>query len=330
MMHVLITGAAGFIGSHACRACLGRGWRVTGIDNFDPFYDRAIKEQAIAGLHEESGFRFVEGDIRDGTAVCGALEGTGTGAGAGVDVVLHLAARAGVRPSIEDPDGYVSVNVCGTATLLESCNKAGVKRFVFGSSSSVYGDSTPVPFSEDAEAMDPISPYAATKRAAELHCKVYTHLHDFRIAALRFFTVYGPRQRPDLAIHKFARLMSTGAPIVQFGDGSSERDYTHIEDILQGTLAAIDWVMEDAPAFELFNLGESKTVRLSYLIELIAGALRVEPKVEIRPAAPGDVRRTCADITKARRVLGYDPSMSIEEGIRRFVTWYNATYGCPA
>ncbi len=321
MSRILITGAAGFIGSHACRAFLERQWSVTGLDNFDPFYDRAIKEQGLAVLADEPGFRFVEGDIRDTAIVSKELEG--------VNVVLHLAARAGVRPSIEDPESYVSVNVGGTATLLEACNKLGIKRFVFGSSSSVYGDSTPVPFREDAPAVDPISPYAATKRAGELHCKVYAHLHGFRIAALRFFTVYGPRQRPDLAIHKFARLMSTGTPVIQFGDGSSERDYTHVDDIIQGTTAAVDWALQDAPAFEVFNLGESKTIRLADLIEMIGNAVQIEPKIEIQPAAPGDVRRTFADIGKARRVLGYDPQISIEDGIPQFVEWYQATYGCP-
>ena len=321
MSHVLITGAAGFIGSHACRVFLDREWLVTGLDNFDPFYDRAIKEQGLSEVTDEPGFRFVEGDIRDTATVNAVLEGG--------DVVLHLAARAGVRPSIEDPESYVSVNVGGTATLLEVCNKLGIKRFVFGSSSSVYGDSTPVPFREDAPAVDPISPYAATKRAGELHCKVYAHLHGFRIAALRFFTVYGPRQRPDLAIHKFARLMSTGTPVIQFGGGSSERDYTHVDDILQGTAAAVDWAMQDAPAFEVFNLGESKTTRLADLIEMIGNAVQIEPKIEVQPAAPGDVRRTFADISKARRVLGYDPQISIEDGIPQFVEWYQATYGCP-
>ena len=321
MSRILITGAAGFIGSHACRVFLDRGWLVTGLDNFDPFYDRTIKEQGLAEVADEPGFRFVEGDVRDTATVNAVLKG--------VDVVLHLAARAGVRPSIEDPESYVSVNVGGTATLLEVCNKLGIKRFVFGSSSSVYGDSTPVPFREDAPAVDPISPYAATKRAGELHCKVYGHLHGFRIAALRFFTVYGPRQRPDLAIHKFARLMSTGTPVIQFGDGSSERDYTHIDDIIQGTAAAVDWAMQEVPAFEVFNLGESKTTRLADLIEMIGDAVQIEPKIEIQPAAPGDVRRTFADISKARRVLGYDPQISIEDGIPQFVEWYQATYGCP-
>ncbi len=319
---VLITGVAGFIGAHAGRAFLQRGWRVTGIDNFDPFYDRRIKEQGMAELPSMGHFRFVEGDIRDRECVVEVLDD--------VDVVLHLAARAGVRPSIEDPELYVSVNVGGTATLLEACRDRGLKKVVFGSSSSVYGDTTPVPFSESADAVEPISPYAATKRAGELHCRVYTHLYGFRIAALRFFTVYGARQRPDLAIHKFTRLISSGRPIQQFGDGTSERDYTHVDDIVQGVLAATEWTGQEGPAFEVFNLGESKTVRLSYLIELIGDALELEPEIDVQPAAAGDVRRTFADISKAKRVLGYDPQVAIEDGIPRFVEWYKATYGCPA
>lgn len=316
---LLITGAAGFIGSHACRAFLERGWQVTGIDNFDPFYERQIKEQGIADLADHEAFRFVEGDIRESGALMPVL--------ADVDAVLHLAARAGVRPSIEDPVLYESVNVVGTATLLEACRLAGVRRFVFGSSSSVYGDETPTPFSEEAPAVTPISPYAATKRAGELQCMVYAHLHGFRIASLRLFTVYGARQRPDLAIHKFTRLISTGAAISQFGDGSSERDYTHVDDILTGIVAAVDWTDRDVSACEIVNLGESKTVRLSYLIELIGRALEMEPTVNIHPPAPGDVRRTFADISKARRLFGYDPRIGIEDGIQQFVRWYRKDNG---
>jgi UDP-glucuronate 4-epimerase len=198
---------------------------------------------------------------------------------------------------------------------------------VFGSSSSVYGDTTPVPFREDAPAVDPVSPYAATKRAGELICDVYTGLHGLRIAALRFFTVYGPRQRPDLAIHKFTRLLAEGRPIEQFGDGSSERDYTHIDDIVQGVLGAVGWTRSGEPAFEVFNLGESRTVRLDDLVDLIGHALGVTPAIELRPPQPGDVQRTCADITKARRLLGYAPKMVIETGIPQFVEWYEGAYG---
>lgn len=316
MRRVLVTGAAGFIGGHCSDALTAQGWRVIGLDNFEPFYDRALKERTLRALARHPAFEFVEGDVRDATLVQ-ELAGK-------VDAVLHLAARAGVRPSIDDPALYTSINITGTITLLEACRQAGLHRIVFGSSSSVYGDSTPVPFREDAPALEPISPYAATKRAGELLCHVYSHLHGFRIAALRFFTVYGPRQRPDLAIHAFTRQLAAGGTIRQFGDGSSERDYTHVDDIVQGVVGALDWAARDGAAFEVFNLGESQTVRLDRLIALIADALGVTPSIEMAPIAPGDVRRTCADIEKARRVLGYKPSVPIEEGIQRFVSWYRS------
>jgi UDP-glucuronate 4-epimerase len=316
---VLVTGAVGFIGGHTCRALLQEGREVVGLDNFDPFYDRRIKEGALAKLREERGFSFAEGDIRDESLLCELLDG--------VDVVVHLAARAGVRPSIEDPGLYASVNVEGTVRLLEACRSRDVRRFVFGSSSSVYGDTSEPPFREDAPALDPVSPYAATKRAGELLCQVYHHLFGMRIASLRFFTVYGPRQRPDLAIHRFTRLLAEGTPIQQFGDGSSERDYTHIDDILKGVSGAVSWTADDEPAHEVFNLGESRTVRLDHLIRLISDALGVAPEIEYLPMQPGDVQRTHADISKARAVLGYDPQVAIEDGITRFVTWYEDTYG---
>lgn len=316
---VLVTGAVGFIGGHTCRALLECGHDVLGLDNFDPFYDRSIKEAALAELRQERGFSFVEGDIRDGPLLAELLEG--------VDVVVHLAARAGVRPSIEDPALYSSVNVEGTARLLEGCRARSVRRFVFGSSSSVYGDTTEAPFPEHAPALDPVSPYAATKRAGELLCRVYHHLYGLRIASLRFFTVYGARQRPDLAIHRFTRLLAAGQPIQQFGDGSSERDYTHVDDILRGVLGAVGWTADDEPAYEVFNLGESRTIRLDHLIRLIADALGVAAKIEYLPMQPGDVKRTYADISKARAVLGYDPRVAIEDGIAQFVTWYEDTYG---
>ncbi len=318
-MRVLLTGAAGFIGGHTCRAMLDQGFEVLGIDNFDPFYDRTIKEETIRDLSKDDRFSFVEIDIRDDSALSGML--------ADVDIIVHLAARAGVRPSIDEPALYASVNVDGTVRLLEACRAAGVRRFVFGSSSSVYGDATPVPFREDAPAMSPISPYAATKRSGELLCEVYSHLHGLRIATLRFFTVYGQRQRPDLAIHRFTRLLSEGSPIQQYGDGSAERDYTHVDDIVEGVLGAVSWTAEQEAAYDVFNLGESKTVRLDHLIRLIADAVGVVPKIEVLPRQPGDVLRTFADISKARQVLGYDPRMSIEDGIVDFVHWYRGEYG---
>ena len=316
---VTVTGAAGFIGGHLCDALLRSGFEVTGVDNFDPFYDRSIKSDTVSRLSSTSSFTFCEADIRDGATMLEQV--------AGADVVVHLAARAGVRPSIQDPALYTSVNVDGTVQLLEACAQSGVRRFVFGSSSSVYGDDTPVPFSETVPAMAPISPYAATKRAGELMCEVYTRLHDLRIASLRFFTVYGHRQRPDLAIHRFTRLLTQGSPIERYGDGSTERDYTHIDDIVKGVVAAVEWTAAEDSAYEIFNLGESCTVRLDYLIDLIAGSLDVTPKIEQLPMQPGDVRRTFADISKARRVLGYDPSVTIEQGIPDFVDWYRTVYG---
>lgn len=319
---VLLTGAAGFIGGHCARALLEHGFAVAGLDNFDPFYERRIKQQALAELDGHERFAFTEGDIRDRALVERLVSRS--------DVVVHLAARAGVRPSIEHPALYTSINVDGTVTLLDACHRAGVRQFVFGSSSSVYGDTTPAPFREDAPALDPISPYAATKRSGELLSRVYSYLHGLRVATLRFFTVYGARQRPDLAIHKFTRLLAQERPIQQYGDGSTERDYTHVDDIVTGVLGALRWVDGDEPAFEIFNLGESRTVRLDRLIVLLADALGVQPRIEQLPLQPGDVRRTFADIAKARRVLGYDPKVAIEEGIPRFVSWYEETYGRPS
>jgi len=243
------------------------------------------------------------------------------------DVLVHLAARAGVRPSIEAPASYASVNVEGTAVVLDQARRAGVRSVVFAGSSSVYGDDAPVPFREDYPALAPISPYAATKRAGELLCAAFTHLYRMRIMSLRFFTAYGPRQRPDLAIHRFTRLLAAGQAVPQFGDGSTERDYTYVDDIVQGVLAACDWAAGEGAGFEIVNLGESRTVRLDRLIALIAQALGVPPRVERLPMQPGDVRRTCADITRARALLGYHPTTTIEDGIPRFVRWYEETHG---
>ena len=320
MTRVLVTGAAGFLGSHVCEALVARGETVTGLDNFDGFYPRPVKEANVAGLAASARFTLVEGDIRDAGLVRGLL--------APGDVVMHLAARAGVRPSLEDPALYASVNVTGTATLLEAARVAGVAAFVFAGSSSVYGDTAPVPFREDVAALDPISPYAATKRAGELLCSTFVHLYGMRIMSLRFFTAYGPRQRPDLAIHRFTSLIAAGRPVLQFGDGSSERDYTWVDDIVQGVVAARDWAARpEGAAFEIVNLGESRTVRLDRLIALIGAALGVAPVIERRPMQPGDVRRTCADITRARKLLGYHPATAIEDGIPRFVRWFKEAHG---
>ena len=321
MSRVLLTGAAGFIGSHVAEALVARGDDVVGLDNFDPFYARAVKEANLAGLRRAPRFRLVEGDIRDQGLVAGLLDAD--------TAVVHLAARAGVRPSLDDPALYASVNVEGTAVLLEAARRAGVRRFVFGGSSSVYGDTAPVPFSEDWPALEPISPYAATKRAGELLCSTFAQLYGLRVIALRFFTVYGPRQRPDLAIHKFTRLISEGRPIPFYGDGSTERDYTYISDIVSGVLAALDWAAADGRAggVEIVNLGESRTTRLDALVTLISRAVGREARLERLPAQPGDVRRTCADVRKAARLLGYRPTTAVEEGIPRFVRWYEEAHG---
>jgi len=323
----LVTGAAGFIGSHVVEALVAGDHRVVGLDNFDDFYPRTVKESNLARVLDAPAFRLVEGDVRDARLVAGLTTSD--------TVIVHLAARAGVRPSIEMPGLYTSVNVLGTATVLEAARLAGARRVVYASSSSVYGDTAPVPFQETWPAVQPISPYAATKRAAELLCATYAHLYSMRIIALRFFTVYGPRQRPDLAIHKFAQLMAEGRPVPFFGDGSTERDYTYIDDIVAGVLGAADWTgaaAAGAGAFEIVNLGESRTTRLDRLVELVSAALAGEgmpasPVLDRRPAQPGDVRRTCADITKARRLLGYAPTTTVEEGIPRFVRWFKEAYG---
>ena len=321
MTSFLVTGAAGFIGSHVAESLLASGHRVTGLDNFDEFYPRAVKEANVADALASPAFRLVEGDVRDGVLLAGLLQPE--------TVVVHLAARAGVRPSILQPELYASVNLLGTATLLEAARAAGVRRVVFASSSSVYGDTAPVPFREDWPAVEPISPYAATKRGAELLCASYAHLHPMRIIALRFFTVYGPRQRPDLAIHRFARLIAQGRPIPFFGDGTTERDYTYIDDIVGGVRGAVAWTgaESDGGAFEIVNLGESRTTRLDRLVELVCRALAAEglpsvPRLDRQPPQPGDVQRTCADVTKARRLLGYAPAVTVEEGVPRFVRWF--------
>lgn len=321
MTRILVTGAAGFIGSHLVERLVGMGRSVVGLDNFDEFYDPAVKRRNLAGLEGEDRFELIEGDIRD-AALLDALPGD-------IDSIVHLAARAGVRPSIAEPMLYQDVNVTGTQRLLELARRREIRRFVFGSSSSVYGNNEKVPFSEDDPVDRPISPYAATKRAGELLCHTYHHLFGIGTVCLRFFTVYGPRQRPDLAIHKFTRLMTAGEPIPRFGDGSTRRDYTHIDDILQGVVASIAWLDANPDGFEIVNLGESETVELSRLIALIAEALGVEPRIVELPPQPGDVERTYADITRARRLLGYDPQTPIARGIPEFVAWYRSVEAAP-
>ena len=307
----MVTGAAGFIGSHLCERLIARGDSVTGLDNFDPFYDPAVKRANIAGLIRSPQFMLAEGDIRD-KAVVEAILGR-----AKFDAIVHLAAKAGVRPSISDPVGYVDTNINGTVTMLEAARAAGVGTFIFASSSSVYGNNEKVPFSETDNVDFPISPYAATKKAGELICYTYSHLYGMNMTCLRFFTVYGPRQRPDLAIHKFARLIEQGKPIPMYGDGSMRRDFTYIDDIVDGVVAAMD----RCSGYTIYNLGESRPVRLDELINAIETALGKKAILDRQPDQPGDVRQTYADVDNAVRQLGYRPKTHLAEGLKEFVKW---------
>lgn len=319
MTRVLVTGAAGFIGSHLVEALAKRGDEVVGIDNFDPFYPRAMKERNLAEMGSFRGFTFREQDMLDAKALEALLTPD--------TVIAHLAAKAGVRPSLADPAGYAQANVAGTAAVLEAARRAGVTRILFGSSSSVYGDSTPVPFREDAVAVEPVSPYAATKRGAELLLRSVAPIYGFRAAALRFFTVYGPRQRPDLAIHTFTRSMVEGRTLTLFGDGTQARDYTYCDDIIAGVLAALAWSERAPVGVEAFNLGGNRSVRTGDMVAEIARALGLKPRVEWAPMQPGDVQQTCADLTKSSAVLGYEPRTPFAEGVRRFVAWFREAYG---
>ena len=309
---VFVTGAAGFIGSHVSEALLARGDRVFGIDNFDPFYDRRIKERNLAPLSAHPSFSFLEGDIRDAAAL------SRWGEGIPPDALIHLAAKAGVRPSLADPVGYADVNVHGTIRMLEWARERKVPKVLFASSSSVYGGNTKVPFSEDDFVDHPVSPYAATKKAGELLCHTYCHLYGMNVAALRFFTVYGPSQRPEMAICKFTRRILEGKVIDLYGDGSSRRDYTYIEDIVSGVLGAL----AAPPGYRVYNLGESATISLSDLVALIEGACGKAAVRCVKPPQPGDVPVTYADISRARKEIGYDPRTSIERGVTLFVEWY--------
>ena len=317
MRNVLVTGGAGFIGSHLVARLLAEGqWRVAVVDDFNDFYDPALKRRNVAPHLGREGFSLFEADIRDRAALDEIFRATT------FDCVVHLAARAGVRPSLAEPVLYTQTNIDGTVNLLELSRARGVEQFVFGSSSSVYGENEKVPFAEEDPVNRPISPYAATKAAGELLCHTYSHLFGLRCVCLRFFTVYGARQRPDLAIHKFARLISRGEPVPVFGDGTTRRDYTYVDDIVAGVRAAMDYRESD---YEVINLGGSRTVSLSELIALLERELGREAVIDRQPTQPGDVPQTYADVTKARRLLGYDPRTPIEEGIRRFVEWYKGS-----
>ncbi|HEY8899716.1 MAG TPA: NAD-dependent epimerase/dehydratase family protein [Chthoniobacterales bacterium] len=315
-MKIVVTGGAGFIGSHVVRRLLDDGHDVAVIDNFTDFYAPAIKRANVDSFDGRA--RLLEIDIEDFGAVQGAL------ADGKFDVVIHLAARAGVRPSIENPRGYIDTNITGTYNLLEGARAAGTKRFVFASSSSVYGLSKVVPFSEDLPLPQTLSPYAATKLAGEQICGNFSNLYGMRVVCLRFFTVYGPGQRPDLAIHKFTDMIERGQAIPKFGAGETRRDYTYIDDIVQGVLGAVDYTESGAEAFDIFNLGESETTTLNELIAALEASLGKKAVIQQLPEQKGDMPLTSADISKARRLLGYDPHTRIADGIPKFVAWYRS------
>jgi len=310
-MRILITGGAGFIGSHLAEKLLTVGREVVILDDFNDFYDPQIKRANIAGLAKEVTVCHV--DLRDNESLRSVF------GGGKVDAIVHLAARAGVRPSIQSPRLYYDTNVLGTLHLLEAARLAGVERFIFASSSSVYGASKTVPFSEHQHLTQTLSPYGATKIAGEFLCSTYSHLYQMRVVALRYFTVYGPRQRPDLAIHQFTRRIYTGQPIDQFGDGSTRRDYTYIDDVIQGTVAALDY---DGPTYDVFNLGENQTIQLKDLILAIEDAVGKKAKINRLGEQPGDMPTTYADISKAKKLLGYNPTTKFSEGLPKFVEWF--------
>jgi UDP-glucuronate 4-epimerase len=315
MSRILVTGGAGFIGSHLSAALLARGDEVTVLDNLNDYYDPAIKRGNLEELG--SSVQFVEGDIRDAALIADLFEH------GRFEKVVHLAAMAGVRPSLEDPLLYEEVNVRGTLVLLQEIVKRGGMPLVFASSSSVYGANENVPFKEADDIHHPVSPYAATKRAGELLCYTYHHLHGFPISCLRFFTVYGPRQRPEMAIHKFVRAVFEGTPIPFYGDGTTRRDYTYIDDIVDGVVRSLD----RCEGYEIYNLGESQTTSLSELVELVGKACGKEPILDRQGLQPGDVKITYADVSKAVEKLGYAPSTTVAEGLERFVSWYRARNG---
>lgn len=314
MRHALVTGGAGFIASNLVDALLASGWRVTVVDNFDSFYDPSIKKRNIAVHRQNPAYTLCEVDIRDFPSLMRNLNGD-------YDVVLHFAAKAGVRPSIEDPIAYQKVNVEGTQNLLELARLREISRFVFASSSSVYGINPNMPWREDDNVLMPISPYAGTKVSGELLGHVYSRLYGMRFIALRLFTVYGPRQRPDLAISKFTHLMLRGEKIPIFGNGDSRRDYTYVDDVVRGILAATDY---DATPYEVINLGNNQTISLSELIHSLEEVLHVKAEIDSKPDQPGDVPQTWADIGKAAGLLNYRPAVCLREGLHGYMDWLSA------
>jgi UDP-glucuronate 4-epimerase len=311
-MNILVTGGAGFIGSHLCEKLINLGFNVICVDNFDKFYDTAIKEDNISKIIANSKFKLYRADICDLNQIDDVFSKNK------VELVIHLAARAGVRPSIKDPLLYEKVNVTGTVNLLECCKKHNISKLIFASSSSVYGGNRKIPFSEDDNVDRPISPYAATKRAGELICHTYYSLYGINVFCFRFFTVYGPRQRPEMAIHKFTRQILRGEQIELFGNGSSSRDYTYIDDVISGILNSLDRVK----GFEIINLGNSNSVKLISLVSLIEDITGRKAKLKFVENQPGDVFMTYADIRKARKMLKYSPETNIKDGLAKFTEWY--------
>ena len=319
-MHtILVTGCAGFIGSHVTEALLAKGFKVIGIDNFDPFYPRCVKEKNLSHSIGHPHFSFIETDCSDKEGLIQVPTN--------INLVIHLAAKAGVRPSIDDPQGYIRANITGTHNILQWMVMNGIKKMIFASSSSVYGNNPKLPFSETDNVDNPISPYAFTKKANELMNYTWHHLHGIDIVNLRFFTVYGPRQRPDLAIHKFVSLISENLPITLFGDGSMGRDYTFISDIVAGILASIDYVMSNQKVYEIINLGNSSPVTLHELSYTLFRLMGKPLNILYKPVQPGDVVYTYADTSKAAKLLGYQPNTRLVEGLQRFIEWREQNQG---
>ncbi|MBS1512380.1 MAG: NAD-dependent epimerase/dehydratase family protein [Bacteroidetes bacterium] len=312
---IVVTGCAGFIGSHVCELLLAKGYKVIGVDNFDPFYNRSVKENNLKNFLAHPGFSFYEADLCNGMEFIKEND---------IHAVIHLAAKAGVRPSLEDPEGYIRANITGTQKVHEFMLKKGIKKLVFASSSSVYGNNKKIPFSETDNVDNPISPYAFTKKAGELMNYTFHHLYDKDVVNLRFFTVYGPRQRPDLAIHKFVNKIDKNEPITLFGDGSTSRDYTYVEDTVDGILKALQYCINNPGVYTTVNLGNNNPVTLKDLVNTIYSGMNKQPNLIYEPMQPGDVDITFADISKAISLFDYHPATKIEEGISKFISWHKS------
>ncbi|MRT92555.1 GDP-mannose 4,6-dehydratase [Ancylomarina sp. 16SWW S1-10-2] len=315
---IMVTGCAGFIGSHVSEKLIKEGYSVVGIDNFDTFYPKSIKEQNIEGLKNNPNFYFYELDLREETSL--------DQIGEKIDIVIHLAGKAGVRPSIDDPQSYIDSNITGTKNVLDYMRKKQIKKLAFASSSSIYGNAEEVPFRESAKLDEPISPYAFTKKSCELLNHTYHYLYNLDIVNMRFFTVYGPRQRPDLAIHKFLRLLRKGESIPVFGDGTTARDYTYVNDTVKGIIQTCDYLKLHDNVFDTINLGNCFPVLLSELIDVISKEAKVEPIIERLPMQAGDVKQTYADISKAEKLIGYKPQVKFDQGIKKFVEWFDRVH----